>query len=282
MLKKKIAAIAAACALSFGVSSYVAPSYSFAEEVPYTMDEVKAASTMFADFSKGKPNGWFESDGWSNEYMFNTYWTKSMVTWKNKKMQLLIAEADGVGTKPYISGEYRTAGYYGYGRYSVNMKAIKNDGVVSSFFTCTGNYDNNNEWDEIDFEILGKDTTKVQLNFFRNGTGGHEYMVDLGFDSSEDFHTYTFDWHADKIIWYVDGQEVHRVEGKAAKEIPFFRGRILMNAWPGIGVDDWLNEFDDSALYDEPLAAEYQWAAFTPFTDEQGTNRNNVTGVENF
>ena len=38
------------------------------------------------------------------------------------------------------------------------------------------------------------------LNYFRNGVGGHEKMIDLGFDASDDFHTYAFEWHKDKII----------------------------------------------------------------------------------
>lgn len=40
--------------------------------------------------------------------------------------------------------------------------------------------------DEIDVEVLGKDTTKVQFNYYTNGTGNHEYLYDLGFDASED------------------------------------------------------------------------------------------------
>ena len=32
-------------------------------------------------------------------------------------------------------------------------------------------------------------------------------MYDLGFDASEDFPTYAFEWHKDKIIWFVDGKD---------------------------------------------------------------------------
>lgn len=137
------------------------------------------------------------------------------------------------------------------------MKPIKNDGVVSSFFTYTGPSDNN-PWDEIDIEFTGKDTTKVQFNYFTNGRGNHEYMHDLGFDASEDFHTYAFEWYEDKILWFVDGVEVH----SADKQIPVTRGKIMMNAWCGTGVDSWLKAFDDSKL---PLTAEYKWFSYTPF-----------------
>ena len=137
--------------------------------------------------------------------------------------------------------------------------SLKHDGVVSSFFTYTGPSDNN-PWDEIDIEILGKDTEKVQFNYFTDGKGNHEYLHELGFDASEDFHTYAFEWHKDKIIWFVDGVEVYSVE----ESIPVTEGKIMMNVWNGIGVDSWLNAFDNSKL---PLTAEYQWIAFTAFDE---------------
>lgn len=45
----------------------------------------------------------------------------------------------------------------------------------------------------INIEILGKDTTKVQFNYFTDSRGDHEFFYDLGFDASEDFHDYAFD-----------------------------------------------------------------------------------------
>ena len=133
------------------------------------------------------------------------------------------------------------------------MQAIKNDGVVSSFFTYTGPSDNN-PWDEIDIEVLGKDTTKVQFNYYTNGQGNHEYMYDLGFYASEGYHTYGFDWQPDKITWYVDGKAVY----SATSDIPSTPGKIMMNVWPGIGVDSWLKPFDGTT----PLTAKYQWVTY--------------------
>ena len=159
---------------------------------------------------------------------------------------------------PYSGGEFRSKEFFGYGRYECSLKAIRND-VVSSFFTYTGPSDKN-PWDEIDVEVLGKDTTKVQFNYFRDGKGEHEYMYDLGFDASEDFHTYAFEWHKDHIIWFVDGKEAYRAD----KSIPVTKGKIMMNAWAGKNVDEWLKPFDDSDL---PIVAEYQWVKFTPFDE---------------
>ena len=215
---------------------------------------------MYADLTKGCPDNFEASDGWTNGSMFNVYWRAANVTFENAAMQLIISDGDeNPQMIPYSGGEFRSKDFYGYGRYEVSMKAIKNDGVVSSFFTYTGPSDNN-PWDEIDIEILGKDTTKVQFNYFTDGQGNHEYLQDLGFDASEDFHTYAFEWHKDKIVWFVDGYEVHT----ATYNLPVTESKIMMNAWCGTGVDSWLNAFNADDL---PLTAEYQWIRFTPFDE---------------
>lgn len=216
---------------------------------------------QYSDFRSGMPEGFEASDGWCNGSMFNVTWRKSNVTFDDGKMQLVIdKDSKPKGGIPYSGGEFRSKDFYGYGRYEISMKAIKNDGVVSSFFTYTGPSDNN-PWDEIDIEILGKDTTKVQFNYFVDSKGGHEYMHDLGFDASEDFHTYAFEWHKDSITWFVDGVEVHKVEREPDK-LPQTPSKIMANAWCGTGVDGWLNAFKDDNL---PVSAEYEWLVFTPF-----------------
>ena len=187
------------------------------------------------------------SDGWTNGSMFNCTWRKANVVFSDGSMKLKIdLDGDGTGAIPYSGAEFRSKDFYGYGMYEVEMKPIKNDGVVSSFFTYTGPSDNN-PWDEIDIEFLGKDTTKVQFNYFTDGHGSHEYIYELGFDAADDFHTYGFDWQEDKITWYVDGEEVYTAD----KSIPSTPSKILMNVWPGTGVDGWLNEFDGTT----PLTA---------------------------
>lgn len=212
----------------------------------------------YTEFSKGMPEGWECADGWTNGSMFNVTWRKRNVTFNDGRMQLIIDNDLTPSVDiPYAGGEFRSREFYGYGRYEVSMKPIKNDGVVSSFFTYTGPSDNN-PWDEIDIEFLGKDTTIVQFNYFTNSQGNHEFIHDLGFDAAEDFHTYAFEWHEDKIVWFVDGVEVY----SATENIPVTESKIMMNAWCGEGVDGWLNAFDDTNI---PLTAEYEWVRFTPF-----------------
>ena len=218
--------------------------------------------SMIFDFSKGLPEGFRISDGWTNGNMFNVTWHKENVTFDDGRMQLAIDHEKSASAKiPYSGAEIQSTDFYSYGRYEVSMKAIKNDGVVSSFFIYTGPSDNN-PWDEIDFEILGKDPTKVQVNYFTNGQGNHEFMYDLGFDSSEEFHRYAFVWKEGQIDWYVDDVLIHT----ATANIPVTPAKIMTNAWCGIGVDSWLKPFDDSSL---PVAAEYEWITYAELSGDE-------------
>lgn len=213
---------------------------------------MNASADSIADFRTGSTSMFIASDGWTNGDPFDCGWYAQNTSLNNGCLSLSI-DKDPTGQYHYSGAEYRTNDFYSYGYYETSMQAIKNDGVVSSFFTYTGPTDDN-PWDEIDIEVLGKDTTKVQFNYYTNGVGDHEYMYDLGFDAAEGYHTYGFEWAPDHITWYVDGKAVHT----ANDNIPSTPGKIMMNTWPGTGVDDWLKPFNGNT----PLTAHYQWVTY--------------------
>lgn len=235
-------------------------------------DKPLAPTTVIADWSKGEigddifasgSQGW----GWGNGGVFNTWWSADCVTYGEKTAKLTIKpntdpENEDAEKYDYLGGEMRTYGYYGYGDYQVRMKPAKKAGTASTFFVCTGEYDLNpitnekNPWDEIDIEFLGQDTTKVQFNYFVNGVGGHEYMYDLGFDASEEFHNYGFRWAEDYITWFVDDKPVYRVEASEGKPMPAASGRILTNYWCGTDeAKGWMGSYSNPG--DE--GPEYEW-----------------------
>ena len=268
----------------------------FGKEIELTDAPLNAG--MLIDFAEGaKPEVLFESDGWTNGDVFNVVWKKSNVHYEDGIMRLGITEEkasawlnDVEVEFDYTAGEARTQNYYHYGDYEVSMKPSANGGTASTFFVCTGPYDVKdgvpNAHDEIDIEFLGdngmgKNTTKVQFNFFVDGVGGNEYIHDLGFDASLEYHTYGFRWEENAITWFVDGKPVYKVttdtsveEGKNVKivpKLPSTAGRILTNYWCGNErAWGWMGEYKGET---RDNGTTYQWIS----TSAEGAPLNSST-----
>ena len=203
-----------------------------------------------------------KSDGWTNGSMFNAGWRADHVTFSGGLMTITVNNTpcpSGCSNMPYAAGEYRSNSLYSHGRFETRMKPAKYSGAMTgSLFTYTGPSDGN-PWDEIDVEFLGKNLNVMQTNYFTNGVGGHETVVNLGFDASAGFHTYAFEWTSGSIKWYVDGALVVTENGSRGA-LPTHAARIMLNAWPATGVDGWLGTF----TYTGPFQAQYDWVKYTP------------------
>ena len=146
------------------------------------------------------------------------------------------------------------------------MKAGRGAGIVSSFFTYTGPYFDDPH-DEIDFEFLGQDTTRVWVNTFVDGKKMPGEWLELGFDAAETPHLYSFDWREDSITWYVDGNVIYAITSET-HAIPATPSKLFMNIWAGNPDQvNWLG----SVLEGTTAVAEYYCVSYRPFVD-QGLN----------
>ncbi|MGO4695601.1 family 16 glycosylhydrolase [Paenibacillus sp. 2TAB26] len=207
----------------------------------------EALGKTFIDLLDQKDSDrWYASNGWSNGGTFLSGWRDDHVIFEDGKLKLLIDDKPCAqdkaqcSDKPYASGEYSTTQRYGYGKFEVRMKAVKGDGVVTGFFTYGA--DSDGKADEIDIEILGKNTTQFETNYFTKGVGMHSTIIPLGFDAADDFHDYAFEWAPDSIKWYVDGKLVHTETGSRG-ELPSAPGYIIANMWPATKTNGWANEY---------------------------------------
>ena len=241
MRRKTLLHVLAALALCACACCACAPQGTLSLPPRFTQEGEKIAV-----FSEGA-SALFEKRRGGNGGVFDCTFSEGNVVFGGDAMQLFLTQEGG-----YAGAEYRSRQTYSYGFYSVSMKAARCGGVISSFFTYTGS-----PWDEIDVEFLGKDTSKVQFNYYTRGKGGHEFLYELGFDGAEDFHEYAFLWLKDSITFYVDGVAVHRAE----EDIPTTPAKIMMNIWKTKGLADWSGDFEGSKL---PVCASYRWIGFSP------------------
>jgi len=139
--------------------------------------------------------------------------------------------------KKYSSASIVTKNNYHYGRFEVHIKPLKADGIITAFFLHR-----NDPWQEIDFEFLGNDTTKVLLNVYYNpGVDGSNYnygnrgtpiLINLNFDASHEYHEYAIEWEPHEIRWYIDKYLVHVRANWEPTPIPEHPMQFFINTWP--------------------------------------------------
>ena len=106
-----------------------------------------------------------------------------------------------------------------YGRFEARMKMAALSGTVSSMFL---NYDKSwmkedEPWNEIDIEILGKAPDKWQSNIItreaepsiKKNTSS-EIIHPFAFDATKEFHLYAIIWTPEYVAWEIDSVEVRR------------------------------------------------------------------------
>lgn len=219
------------------------------EELPVDEDDKYLGEPIINFTDSSEAEGLYEvRHGYSNGGDFISYWNRDNVTYNDGYAGLSLYDAD----KNYGS-EIRTHQGYLYGYFGAKMKTFKKSGTVQSIFTYNGG---EYQHDEIDIEFLGKDTTKVQFNYFLDGDGSHSHLHSLGFDSSLDFHDYGFKWEKEKITWYVDFKPVYSVKAS----LPTW-GFIFINVWAGNNskTEGWLGKYTPTQ---EKLTAYYDYISY--------------------
>jgi endo-1,3-1,4-beta-glycanase ExoK len=216
------------------------------------------AREFFSNFSKLDNEHWYVSDGWANGAYQSCEWSRGALATPDGALAMRLAR-HGARSRDYSCAEIRTPDHYGYGLYEARIRAAAGSGLVTAFFTYVGPGVGASQWDEIDFEILGKDTSAVQINYFADGEGRHEVRVPLGFDAARSYHDYAIEWTPDHVRWYVDGKAIY--ETPAGARLPNMAGQLFFSLWSGSHEESaWLGPMD----YQKPATAKIAWAAFTP------------------
>jgi endo-1,3-1,4-beta-glycanase ExoK len=131
----------------------------------------------------------------------------------------------------------------------------------------------------------------MQTNYFQRDTtnitspsSGNEYVHQLGFDASNDFHVYGFRWTGDDqsgsgggIEWFVDGRSIRKVTNQTAKipDAKYSYLRVMANLWV---VDDsaagWAGIPPAPERFPENTTAEYKWMMYTEALTDDSQGRS--------
>ena len=179
---------------------------------------------------------WRVSDGWSNGSWTASDWRRGQIAFGPDGATVTMAHSTG-GAKSFSSGELQTNALYHFGYFEARLQAARGSGLVNGFFTFTRPGDETS-WDEIDVEILGRDTRSVQLTYFHMGAK-RSIALPLGFDAAAAPHSYGFDWQANFVRWYVDGRMVHEEVGDGLP-LPRAPQRLFAHMWNTTELTDWL------------------------------------------
>lgn len=200
---------------------------------------------------------WRVSHGWSNGEWTANDWRREQFRLTPGALEVTLARRRG-GEKRFSSGELQSDMPFHYGYFEIRMRTPRGSGVVSGFFTYT-RPGAAATWDEIDIEILGRNTRSVQFTYF---TAGQRYISTyrLPFDAAEGMHTYGFDWQADYIRWYVDGVLFHEERG-ARGPLPQSQQRLYLHLWNSETLRGWLGPI---LPWDGPWRLDVNCIAYAP------------------
>lgn len=206
-----------------------------------TMTGSASASEAFIDRFGGDlgPSGWRTSEYAHPGQWIDTRWAKRQVNRSATGTLTIALEPDFRSEKSFASGEVRRRRTTHYGRYEAILQAAPGTGLNTAFFLYTGPHRGDPK-DEIDIEILGKDTTRVFLNTFVGGAKQGGTSVPLGFDAAAGPNLYAIEWSADTLRWYANDRLLYELT-TADGPLPITPAQVYLSLWAGgAKIKNWL------------------------------------------
>ena len=159
-------------------------------------------------------------DGWYKDRACTTKWDFETDSLTQKTTTLY---AKWKPKYKYYGAELYSIKSFKYGRFEARMKMAYAPGCISSMFLYYNESDKTSSplWNEIDIEVIGKDSQRFQSNIITGKKGAQitsEQMLSPGFVLDSDYHVYTIEWTPEYVAWLVDGVELRKTELGAGKE----------------------------------------------------------------
>lgn len=191
--------------------------------------------TNFSSLEEAMRFWGFQTGRWGQSAGENQYYTDGDNVYIDAAGNLVIearreAAPDGLGAPyNYTSARVVTMGKQSFGvgtRVVARIQVPVDKGVLPAFWSVGLEPGHEYDWprqgeiDIVEIPTLGTPSSASTWTGNIHGPSAanntvdvklHNVFKDIGVDLSQDFHDYGIDWHADKIVWHVDGIEVGRI-----------------------------------------------------------------------
>ena len=163
----------------------------------------------------------------------------------------LVGQVNG---KEYVSGVITTSDNFKmtYGYVEMSAKLASGTGILSTFYMFNQDYEKNKP--EIDIiEYIGDRPEKAYQTYHYFDSNRARYFsgerhssptMETVYSSnlSSEYHRYAVLWEKELVVWYIDGIEVRRIEGKRVSDEPM---NIIAQLLVG---SEWIGNPDSAAL----------------------------------
>lgn len=192
------------------------------------------------DFASLDRSRWYVSDGWSNGKHQNCTWSEKHAKIDGGKLTLTF-EGKPYKERKYSCAEIQTKQRFSYGVYEARFKTDAGPGLNAAFFTFIGPRDGQPH-DEIDFEAITKDTSRIEVNTYINGKPHHGGRIDVPGGTNKDFNDYAIVWEPHQVRWYLNGELVKTVSSDI---LPSHPQKIFFSLWGTDTLKKWMGSFVD-------------------------------------
>ncbi|KAI4319835.1 hypothetical protein MLD38_033388 [Melastoma candidum] len=167
--------------------------------------------------------------------LFQPSWATDHFTYEGDVLRLKLDKSSGAG--------FASKNKYMFGKVTVQIKLVEGDsaGTVTAFYMSSDGPNHN----EFDFEFLGNTSGEpylVQTNIYVNGVGNREQRLNLWFDPTKDFHSYSILWNQRQVVFLVDDTPVRVHSNLEHRGIPYPKDQpmgVYSSIW---NADDWATQ----------------------------------------
>ncbi|KAG6604837.1 Xyloglucan endotransglucosylase/hydrolase protein 9 [Cucurbita argyrosperma subsp. argyrosperma] len=167
--------------------------------------------------------------------LYQPSWAFDHFIYEGELLKLRLDNSSGAG--------FSSKNKYMFGKVTIQMKLIEGDsaGTVTAFYMSSDGPNHN----EFDFEFLGNTTGEpysVQTNVYVNGVGNREQRLNLWFDPTKEFHSYSILWTRRHVMFLVDETPIRVHSNLEHRGIPFPKDQamgVYSSIW---NADDWATQ----------------------------------------